>query len=334
MSNFCSKCGAVQNGKSNFCAECGNPIAQRQELDTNTLPIHDFTPTSANDNNYNNYSYGQNRYHIYKESGKVEWIRFAILSLLGIFIVILVGYGYSFLIDKYTTAVSELKHGTGRGGIIIMGLILLAPVVGLLIPFVLISSFGASRNKKLNFLVFTLLAVISWYYSTAFSLQYRYNIADGFDFFPDLNLFPYVGPAEVLEYAFTLGWFTSILHIIELGIFILIAYVAKEMSSYYCEKCSKKMSERSFYTISALSPDEYVKSCHKSKAGFLAQTAYDKENILAMQDFENKYIYYCNVHTCDGCSDTIIDIKRSEIDNSGNKLKLEDKEDAIKGMYL
>lgn len=334
MSNFCSECGAVQNGKSNFCADCGNPTTQRQQLDTNTLPIQNFTPSSANDNNYNNYSYGQNSYNIYKESGKVEWIRFAILSLLGLFFVILVGYGYSFLIDKYTTAVSELKHGTGRGGIIIMGLILLVPVVGLLIPFVLISNYGASRNKKLNFLVFTLLAVISWYYSTAFSLQYIYNIADGVDYFPNFTLFPSGRLYDVLEYAFTLDWFRSILHIIELGIFILIAYVAKEMSSYYCEKCNKKMSEQSFYTISALEPDEYVKSCHKSKAGFLAQTAYDKENILAMQDFENKYIYYCNVQTCDGCSDKIVDIKRSEIDNSGNKLKLEDKEDAIKGMYL
>ena len=215
MSNFCSECGAVQNGKSNFCAECGNPIVQRQEIDTNTLPMQDFTPTSANDTNYNNYSYGQNSYNIYKESGKVEWIRFAILSLLGLFFVILVAYGYSFLIDEYTTAVSELKHGTGRGGLIIMGLILLVPVVGLLIPFVLISTFGASRNKKLNFLVFTLLAIISWYYSTAFSLQYRFNIAEGFDSFPNFKWFPNIAVSYVLEYAFTLDWFTSILHIIE-----------------------------------------------------------------------------------------------------------------------
>lgn len=338
MSKFCSECGAEDEKSANFCTQCGTAIKQtvkkKKSISEPSLVTPPLPPMVETSKNIIYKKQDINGFYQYQESGKINVIRLVILVALGLIAAIYTAYGYTFLIDKFTGAIAETGRTGGRGGLIVLGLILLVPVIGLALINLSISYISASRNKTINVVIFVALALICWYYGNAYAVGYRFSVALGLDTFPSFTFFPRVGMSYVFSYAFNEDWFLTLLHLLELAIFILIAVVTGTINSYYCEKCNKRMDSTSYYVISDLPPNDYLKDKVKNSAVLLKQTVLKKEELLVQENIEDKYFYHCELSQCPSCEEKIVELKRVQLVQDNDKKKIEDKEKVATGIYL
>jgi len=231
----------------------------------------------------------------YKESGKINLVRYIPLAIISIIITYYLGllfdyfnqHFYLFLIEKVADSgilghTKELSQVMTKVSVrtpffwVIILIIGFLPFLIYITLFCLIiigfKKYGQSRNSYTDIILFICLSLICFFVGNNYKLD-------------------------------------SIGDYIELVIFLALSILFGSMTNFYCEKCLKPTNSSNFYTISPLNAEDFLEEVIKDGGQFYKR--YKEQSLFEIENIEN--IFKLNVEKCKTCGFHIVNIDSYKI---------------------